>query len=308
MRVLKASAVRDQMQRDGFVVVRSVISSFKLVSLRGAASAVAMSARAGKWPHVSTVGEQSPPWEKTTRGKGIWAVQHLMSPELPCNEVFTDFYFSEGPLRVARELLECPEDQLVMEMLSLLVRPETKFELGWHRNDIAATATAEEETLRVGHPAWHVQYNMALYEDESLVVVPGSHLRPRTDTERAAGQFEKSMPGQKVVHLNAGDIVFYDSNILHRSVYDELRQLMTLHGSVGQAGGSRERAQIIVLRHDVGSWVHRCNLSLLRDMERARAEGMRRRLIEMGAHTGDIGFPTRRGCRIQVAGLEHRGL
>lgn len=78
-----------------------------------------------------------------------------------------------------------------MELYNLLVRPDQDFELRWHRDDIFATATPEEmEALVVGRPEkgqGHAQWNLALFDDESLVVVPGSHRRARTEAERGAG-------------------------------------------------------------------------------------------------------------------------
>jgi len=176
-----------------------------------------------------------------------------------------------------------------MELYNLLVRPDKDFALRWHRDDILATATAEEEMERLGRPAFHAQWNLALYDDASLIVVPGSHKRARTDVERAADPYEDNMPGQEVVHLSAGDVVFYDNNILHRGVYDASVQRMTLHGSIGYTKGSKDRARN-VLQHGVGEWVERCKfLDLSPEMSKI-AEGMRDRLVEMGKVSGDVGF------------------
>jgi len=102
-----------------------------------------------------------------------------------------------------------------MELFNLLVRPDHDFELRWHRDDISAEASAEDEVEILRMPAWHMQWNLVLYDDESLIVVPGSHTRARTEVERDAGPFEMEMPEQLVVKMKAGDAVFYNSNILH---------------------------------------------------------------------------------------------
>ena len=101
-----------------------------------------------------------------------------------------------------------------MELYNLLVRPDADFELRWHRDDIPADASADQEMARLAEPGFHAQWNLALYDDASLVVVPGSHLRARTEAERNADPFSKFMPGQKVVQMKAGDVVFYNNNIL----------------------------------------------------------------------------------------------
>ncbi|KAI4859462.1 hypothetical protein F4820DRAFT_165805 [Hypoxylon rubiginosum] len=253
---MPTSTLRSQLDKDGFVVLRSILSASQVQELRGAAERTTELAVAGGWPHVRTVGKQFPPW--TWRpGVGIWGVQHLMNPSLPDAPAFTASYFGDEILGAAKELLgpDCGDDQLVMELYNLLVRPSDgrDYELRWHRDDIPATATAEEEVARLREPAWHAQWNLALCDgDESLVVVPGSHARARTDAERLADPLEPRVPGRLVVRLDAGDAVFYDNNILHRGRYGGARERLSLHGSVGHVAGGRLRARN-VLQHAVGS-------------------------------------------------------
>jgi len=89
--------------------------------------------------------------------------------------------------------------------------------------------------------------------------------------------------------MKAGDVVFYNNNILHRGAYDSGVERMTLHGSMGHVGGSRLRARN-VLQHGIGEWVGEIDLGGLDSEERARAEGMRRRLVKLGAESGDVGY------------------
>ena len=187
------------------------------------------------------------------------------------------------------ELLECEDDDLVMELFNLLVRPDRDFELRWHRDDIPSSATAEEELSRLREPAWHAQWNLALHDDSSLIVIPGSHNRSRTQVERDADPYEKDLPGEVKVHMKAGDVVFYDNNILHRGVYDEKKERMTLHGSVGHVKGGTGRARN-VLQHGVGDWVGNVDFGFLEEEERTRAEGMRRRLVGLAEGSGEVGF------------------
>jgi hypothetical protein len=284
------SKLRDQLHKDGFVVIPQILTADQLSTLRTAASRTTALAREGKWPHIRTVGKQFPPWPSAPGAEGIWGVQGLLNPELPEHRVFVESYFGGAVLDVAKELMGgCGDGDLVMELFNMLVRPERDFELRWHRDDIPAGATAEQEMERLREPEWHTQWNLALYDDDSLIAVPGSHARARTEEERSADPFEKHMPGQAVVHLDAGDVVFYNNNILHRGVYDSTKERMSLHGSVGHAGGGRLRARN-VLQHGVGNWVDRCDFSSLGETERARAEGMRQRLVKLGAESGDVGY------------------
>lgn len=283
-------ASRASLERDGFVVLPASFFPFSsyFEALRTAATRSAALARAGKWPHIRTLPKQFPPWSSDP-SNGIWGVQHLLHPDLADHAIFARSYFDKELLQQVRFLIGCEADELVMELYNLLVRPDKDFALRWHRDDIPATATAEEEMERLGKPAFHAQWNLALYDDASLIVVPGSHKRARTDMERAADPYEDNMPGQKVVHLSAGDVVFYDNNILHRGVYDASVQRMTLHGSIGYTKGSKDRARN-VLQHGVGEWVERCKFLDLGPEMSTIAEGMRGRLVEMGKVSGDVGF------------------
>lgn len=303
----------DALQRDGFVVVRSLLSPSEISSLKEAATRATTLTRSGGWPHFRTVPKQFPPWPKTpppASEGGIWGVQHLLHPDMPGREEFAKFYFSEKVLRVVEELVgvstttaeDNPEEPLVMELFNLLVAPETKdFELRWHRDDISAEVTPEEELeqLHAKSPHGkqsHAQYNLALCPDTSLMVIPGSHRRARTEIERNAAPYEPSLPDQLVVELQPGDAAFYDSNILHRGVYkakpeggEETR--LTLHGSVGlrgtdEDGGTKKVRATAVLQHGVGAWVDRDDAGFGLGK---RAEDMRKNLMAMGKGD-DVGY------------------
>ncbi|OCL13652.1 phytanoyl-CoA dioxygenase family protein [Glonium stellatum] len=283
-------ASRASLERDGFVVLPASFFPFStpVEALRDSANRCAELARAGKWPYIRTLPKQFPPWTADP-SQGIWGVQHLLHPDLPDHATFARSYFDKQLLQQVRFLIGCEPDELVMELYNLLVRPDRDFALRWHRDDIPATATPEEEMERLGKPAFHAQWNLALYDDTSLIVVPGSHKRARTEVERTADPYEDNMPGQKIVHLNPGDVVFYDNNILHRGKYDATVPRMTLHGSIGYDKGSKDRARN-VLQHAVGEWVERCDFSDLGPEMSKVADGMRSRLVEMGKVSGDVGF------------------
>jgi hypothetical protein len=280
----------ERLNNDGFVIIPSALTPEQLTSLRQAAQSTTSLAREGKWPHVRTLPKQFPPWP-TPATEGIWGVQGMMHPSLPAHQTFTRFYFSDAVIDPTKELLQCDDGDgdLVMELCNLLVRPDKDFELRWHRDDIPATATAEEEMERLGKPAFSAQWNLALYDDASLVVVPGSHRRARTEVERGADPYEKVIPGQLVVELKAGDVAFYNNNILHRGVYDAGKERMTLHGSVGHVKGAGLRARN-VLQHGCKDWIDRCDFSFLEGETRDRAEKMRERLVRMGREHEDVGY------------------
>lgn len=287
----------DALRRDGFVRIPHLLSSEMLSALRLACKDITDNARQGRWPHVRTVPMQYPPWQEWKPGDNIWGVQHLLHPEMSARDCFADLYFSEEVLSVVKELVglkEDPEadDKLVMELFNLLVSPaqNTDFELCWHRDDVHPDLSPEEEAQQLGEKSpsgqqLHAQYNIALFDDASLIVIPGSHRRVRTETERNASPYEANLPDQLIVELRPGDAVFYDSNILHRGVYkgidaSETLGRMTLHGSVGLANHGPQRARQ-VLQHAVGQWVDGAQFKT-HDVTGIRAEAMRKRLVAMG--------------------------
>lgn len=94
------------------------------------------------------------------------------------------------------------------------------------------------------------------------------------------------MPSQLAVHLQAGDMVFYNNNILHRGVYRHDVERMTLHGSIGHVDGGFLRARN-VLQHG-RDWVEGVDFSQVKNADRAR--GMRERLLQLGTKYVETGF------------------
>ena len=294
----------DSLRRDGFVKIPSMLPPRLLLAMKASCKYTTDRARNGQWPYVRTVPKQYPPWQEWKPGDNIWGVQHLLHPDMNVRDTFAELYFSDEVLGVVKELVGLKDDpegdgKLVMELFNLLVSPAEKqdFELCWHRDDIRPDVTPEEEERQLKEKSpdgqqLHAQYNIALFDDASLIVVPGSHRRIRTETERNAAPYEAQLPGRLVVKLQPGDAVFYDSNILHRGVYqgiDVSSELgrMTLHGSVGLAGHGTERARQ-VLQHAVGEWVDRAQFSV-DGPKGERAEAMRKRLVAMGSGK-DLGY------------------
>lgn len=103
------------------------------------------------------------------------------------------------------------------------------------------------------------------------------------------GAFEKHVHDQLVVQMKAGDIVFYNNNILHRGAYDASVERMILHGSVGHVRGGALRARN-VLQHGVKDWIEKCTFDALAGEEKTRAQKMRENLVKLGAEHSKVGF------------------
>ena len=105
---------------------------------------------------------------------------------------------------------------------------------GWHRDlypPFSAPVQAYAEDILENGPRY-VQWNIPLYDDDVLWVMPGSHNRLNTAEENRllAGDERVPFPGGVQTDLKAGDGVVYILPILHwGSRYDRtLRR--TLHG------------------------------------------------------------------------------
>jgi hypothetical protein len=63
--------LRQTLEWDGYVIIRSAIYEPKLTTLRTACHEIVALARAGQWPHVRTLPKQFPPWSSDV-SNGIW--------------------------------------------------------------------------------------------------------------------------------------------------------------------------------------------------------------------------------------------
>lgn len=317
--------LRRSLLERGYIHIPSLLPPHLLLAAQATSKYLVSRTRTGTfWPFVRTVPKHYPPWPvldltSPDENLNIWGIQHLLHPDLTSlRDVYAEIYFCDEVINVVRQLLGDPagvsndgskaasvsDDDLVMELFNLLCSPTRNqdFELAWHRDDIRPEVTPEEEGTLLKEKApggrqLHAQYNIALFEDESLIVIPESHRRIRRQEELDAEPYQKGLLDEIVVKLQPGDAVFYDSNILHRGVYkgiDEKTELgrMTLHGSVGLRGYGSERSRQ-VLQHGVGGWIEGDSAEFANvqdEGKKRRAEGMRKALIEMGKGRTDVGY------------------
>ena len=86
-----------------------------------------------------------------------------------------------------------------------------------------------------------VQWNIAMYEDDVLWVVPGSHMRPNTETENQQLLDNPRVPieGSIPVKLKAGDGVVYSNAILHWVSNYSTKLRRTVHLAFRPFNGSK---------------------------------------------------------------------
>lgn len=264
---------RDKIAKDGFTVIKNFLTPEEIAKYKEASEKVIKLARDGKWDAVRTRGKQFPPWPKNYN-PDIWGISGLLHPDLGELALpFHDLYASDKLLDVAGDILQAHKEELSMELFNMLINPLTDFELEWHRDYIKPEVSPEQEAVQLlSDPYAGTQFNLPLTEDKCLIVVPGSHNRVRTEEERRKTT-DSSKKGfitnQIVVELSPGDVVFYNSNILHRAAYSSQTPRITLHGSYGHVEHGKTRAKG-VLQHGIADWLPRFqtdneNLILLRE-------------------------------------------
>ena len=159
----------------------------------------------------------------------IWGVNNIFHPSIR-EQALVDALAHPQILDVIKALIG---ERLRYHLCTLLVSSERKpYHINWHR-DSAPDGEVPLETL-LSRLRSHVQLNGALYDDETLYIVPGSHRRELTDTERAVLQQtpKAEMPNQLTVKLESGDIVFYNSSLLHKGYNPIDAKRQTLHYAV----------------------------------------------------------------------------
>lgn len=206
-----------QLNQDGFIVIQEAVEPHLRERLRAAAGRVTDKTRSGEWPHKGDTGDGD-----------IWGVNHLLHPDLG-EPMFGEYMASDLVLDMATELLG---PSLRLSFLGMFVDPaERDFAFGWHRDGLRREVAPEEEVAILARPQDSIQWNTALYDEACFLIVPGSHRRAATAEERAI-QFRRPMepmPGEMTVPLQAGQAVYYHSQLLHRNVYPAGRRRATLH-------------------------------------------------------------------------------
>ena len=105
---------------------------------------------------------------------------------------------------------------------------------GWHR-DVYPVNMAPMEALAADfmeNGPRYVQWNVPMYDDSVLWVVPGSHRRRNTEQETSEllDDIEKPLTGSIPVELSAGDGAIYSNFLLHTGSNYTTKRRRTIHG------------------------------------------------------------------------------
>ena len=144
-----------------------------------------------------------------------------------------ELWLHENVQGVSSQLL-AEEDAPVTEMMMMCNPVSDRGPAAWHRDfypPLNAPLLAYADDILENGPRY-VQWNIPLYDDDVLWVVPGSHIRRNTQEENEAMQRDPRapIPGGVQTHLKAGDGVAYILPILHWVSNYSTKMRRTIHG------------------------------------------------------------------------------
>ncbi|NKB68279.1 MAG: hypothetical protein GKR89_14550 [Candidatus Latescibacteria bacterium] len=226
-----AMASRDEFLQQGFVIVRGVIPPNDLEPLRRSYEKLVERQRR-VWTRQA--GANDPPggvWE--TAGQPRLHVNQMDGMHDGETAAAVEFWLRDTVQGVSSELL-AEEDVPPTEMMLMCNPVSDHGPAAWHRDfspSLTCPLMAYADDIVETGPRY-VQWNIPLYDDDVLWVVPGSHLRPNTPAENASMRrdLRVPVPGGVQTHLRAGDGVAYILPILHWGSNYSPRTRRTIHG------------------------------------------------------------------------------
>ena len=225
---------RDQFLEEGFLVLREVIPPKQLEGLRRAYE-ILVERQKVIWARQRN--PDDPPggiWDYDSQPRlnlggmtGVHDVQTASAVEI---------WLHENVQGVSTRLLD-EEDAAVTEMM-LMCSPVRDHGIadhrGWHRDlyppRSAPLKSYVDDIIETGPR--YVQWNIPLYDDDVLWVVPGSHNRCNTEEEDAKLNESPGVPlrGALQTRLEAGDGVVYILPLLHWGSNYNSKMRRTIHG------------------------------------------------------------------------------
>lgn len=222
---------KDQFLEEGYLVLRNVIPPERLEELR---RAYELMVERQKVIWAQNRGPGDPPggaWETGTQPR---LILHNMSPQMDKRTASTlEIWLHENLHGVSSELLGL-EDAAVTEMMMMCNPVRDCGPAAWHRDfspSYCAPLQGYVDDIIENGPRY-VQWNVPLYDDDVLWVVPGSHKRFNSEAENQQLQKNTRTPLTSGVQtqLNAGDGVVYILPILHWGSNYSTKKRRTIHG------------------------------------------------------------------------------
>jgi hypothetical protein len=224
-----------QLLEDGYLILRQVVQPDQLDALRLS---------------VEVLVDRQKARSAAERGAdeslgGTWyaaAQPRLFIDELLCAETanVVDLVLGERTFGVSQQLMCAPET--VVNAMMVLCSGLIEFGYtDWHRDSSAAEQAplgGLQADLQDNMPGY-LQWNIPLYDDDVLWVVPGSHRRPDNEEQRRQLLLDPrvELPGGVPVDLKAGDAVVYTNLIMHWGSFYSSRLRRTIHLGYRSFGG-----------------------------------------------------------------------
>ncbi len=233
---------RDRFMEQGYLILRNVIPPDKLEAMRASCETV-LDRQKAVWASEREQGD--PPggvYEKHRQPRVFMERPGLIDEETA--NVVEDFWVADETLEIAGQLLCNPQPNVTTMMMMCNPVRDWPGGTGWHRDvhpvDMAPMDALAADLIENGPR--YTQWNVPMYDDSVLWVVPGSHRRRNTERENA--EFMVDMAGESqvsnerlqtaaegmAVELNAGDGVVYSNFLLHTGSNYTTKKRRTLHG------------------------------------------------------------------------------
>ncbi len=224
---------RNKFLEEGYVVLRNVIPADELEALR-ASYEILVERQKVIWAQEREPDE--PPG-------GVWetsAQPRLLLHRSPLADLIdeetasaVEIWLHENTQGASSELLGV-SDAAVTEMMLMCNPVRDRGPAHWHRDlypPYGAPLQGYVDDIVESGPRY-VQWNLCLYDDDVLWVIPGSHARLNTKQENELLRTNRytPFPGGVQTHLNAGDGVAYILPILHWGSNYSTKMRRTIHG------------------------------------------------------------------------------
>ena len=224
---------RDEFLETGYLIVKEAVPRDKLERVRQAYETLVDRQREN-WKAERA--ENDPPggvWETAPQPRLQLSRSPLVNQIDQETAPAVEVWLEENIHGVSTELLDAA-DGAVTEMMMMCNPVRDHGPAKWHRDhhpiDTAPLQGYIDDILE-GGPRY-VQWNIPLYDDSVLWVIPGSHLRLNTSEENEILLADpcRPLPNGVQTHLQAGDGVVYILPILHWGSNYSPKMRRTIHG------------------------------------------------------------------------------
>ena len=224
---------RDRFLEEGYMVVKEAVPRTKLMEVRQAYETLVNQQRE-HWRAMRKGGD--PPggeWETSPQPRLMLQRPPLVSRINEETAPAVEVWLEPNIQGISSQLLGVT-DAAVTEMMMMCNPVRDRGPAKWHRDhhpiDTAPLQGYIDDILE-GGPRY-VQWNVPLYDDNVLWVIPGSHVRYNTEEEIQLLLADpcQPLPNGVQTHLEAGDGVVYILPILHWGSNYSPRLRRTIHG------------------------------------------------------------------------------